>query len=299
MKIQYSIKFLPLLLILNPCFSHSAEYTFQPILSMGYMLYEFKDNASYFNQDTSFKDSQVYFGLGGTLTHKNYYANLYWQQTGNFSDSTTIYSKVDPLITDNGPTNYYSEYEKKIESDFDQKNISITFGLTSNKTTFFAGYRFSNTNFDIINISESEKRFDEYKYQRYTNQLKLEPDSIDYENNSFFIGCGYNLIFKQGVLGGKITISHTNMETKRNLWIGLPPDSTYEDRAYTKQVINSKDNVFGYALGITWKAPLSQNLNYVLSLDTTQFKSDDVEEIAYILNAAIEWVIPFKTTLIK
>ena len=319
------------LYVIVPSSSYSKEFSLQPRITLGYMSYDFQDTTSSFNK-LNLKDAQPYFGLGSTLTHKNYYVDLYWQQSGKFSDSMT--NKTNDTHETNDTTIYNSIFSKKIGSGFDQNNLSITLGCISNRVTYFAGFKLSKTNFDMNENEEQETRYRENELEPYYDKTtKFEYDSMDYDNRSLFIGCGYSIpIKKYGTLGGKIAISYSKMDTIRTFTVSSPAideidtnDETNQnenngeenngeenndeldiddiarieaaDRTYTIKQSASKDNVFGYSIGIVWNAPISKYWKYNLSLQTAQYKSDDVEDIQYQLSASIIWVIPFKASL--
>ena len=323
--------YIVLLTLMIPTNSYAIDYTYQPRLTLGYMSYDFQDTTSSFNQ-LNLKDAQLYFGLGSTLTHKNYYVDLYWQQSGNFSDSMT--NKINYTHETNETTIYNSIFSKTIGSDFDQNNLSITFGGIFDRLTYFAGFKLSKTNFDMNENKEQEKRYRENELEPYYNKTtKFESDSMDYDNRSIFIGCGYSIpIKKYGILGAKIAISYSKMDTIRTFTVSAPAidqidtnDETNQDeenqdenngeenneeldvddiarieaadRTYTIKQSASKDNVFGYSIGIVWNAPISKYWKYNLSLQTARYKSDDVEDIQYQLSASIIWIIPFKASL--
>jgi len=324
MKTIFKVLYLFILTFMISTNSYSIEYTYQPRFTLGYMSFDFQDNTSYFD-NINLKDAQLYLGLGSTLKHKNYYIDLYWQQSGNFSDSMT--NKTNNTLKNNDVTVYNSSLLKKIDSDFDQNNLSVTFGYLSNRITYFGGFKLSKSNFDMSGNFEKEERYRENELEPYyTITTKFESDTIDYDNRSLFIGCGYSISFKQGTLGGKVSISYSKMDTIRSFTVASPSiegisknDEAIQirneetenneedlvdvaktetaDRIFTRKQSASKDNVLGYSIGIVWNAPISKNWNYRLSFHTAQYNSDDVEHIEFQLNASIIWIIPFKASL--
>ncbi|KPA13221.1 secreted protein [Candidatus Magnetomorum sp. HK-1] len=294
-------------LVMAPC-SYALEYTLQPRFMVGYMSYSFKDNVSSFTDNSiDFKAGNPYGGFGTTLTHKNYYVDIYWQQElENFSHSES--TSTNDMITVNDTNLYSYSLDKKVDAQFGRKDFAITIGLIKDNITVFAGYKRSRSFFDMGNNYETEKRIRENELEPYYYKtFYLNTDNIDYENRSLFVGCGYSFFFKHGSLGGKIAISNSKMEVIRNYSSGvyaIPEDinniNDEDDRIFSITRQKSKKDVVGFSLGAEWRGNLrqfSKYFNYVFSLNAVKCKSDDVEDLVYTFGFSVIWTIPFKASL--
>jgi len=297
--------YLAVFLVIAPC-SYALEYTVQPRLMFGWMSYSFKDNVSPFTSDSSIDYNGVkpYGGFGTTLTHKNYYVDIYWQQELN-SYSQLNSSTTNDMVTLNDTTIFNYSLEKNLDAKFGRKDFVLTFGTTLDKMTFFGGYKITTSYFDMGDSYEIEERFRENELiPYYTNKIHLTTNNMDYENRSLFLGCGYRIVYKIGMLAGKIAINYSRMEAIRNYSVGvhqLDEDISNvddeADRIFTRNRKKSKEKKIGVSLGISWKGPISKYWNYVFSFDAGQYKFDEIDELSYKINASIVWIIPFEASL--
>ena len=295
--------FILIFFIVVPEPSYSNEFTFEPRLMMGWMFYEFTDKLSPLSDDFTLNDNDFYLGVGTTLTHKKYYCDLYWLQTGNFSDSPKDKNETGVVEVNDNPI-YNYKLNKSMNSEFDRNDFSIALGKKFDNYTLFIGYKKSVTTFDLLDSSEAEERFRPHDLSPYyNNKISNSSASLDYENSCFYIGAGLTYPWSYGIIAVKLALSSSNIKVMRNYSEGIPGVDTNDiidetaDRVFTKKKLRSDDNgIHGMSFGISLKGPVMEYdyISYDVSFNTFKLISDTfVEDTSFCLYAEIRLIYPF------
>lgn len=251
-----------------PGTASALDFDVQPRLNSGVMFYEFEQDPVFSFDSSGAGDPQPGFALGNrtlsdvmpfvggglTLFVNRFFLDVYAQ--GAFSGE-------DDDVQQNADIVNQTLTEVRGNTDWDRQEYSASFGYSvTDNFALFAGYRFSNTEFNAGNIVATTIEADDGVI---IDSGPGADQTLDYEEDGPFVGGRYNWpIGDVGNLGLNLGVAFVN------------GDVTFEPDPGT-----SGDTI-ATTIGVSYIAPLPvlEGFNYTIGVDGYQysFEADDDTE---------------------
>jgi hypothetical protein len=227
------------------------DITFIPRISAGVLDYSLKWKGDFGLGDETIldiSDTMPTIAIGGTATMGAFYLDAYWQTTGDGSDDYSF-------LRNDG-----SRFDGSSDFDRDDYALSLGYGF-ENGITVFGGYKGGKTDID------SDETF--------TRNDGTPGGFFHRINDSFeargpFIGIGYGIRLGPGLLSATAALARLDGEAKEETVSTRTSDGSLSSVTRTE----SKPSATGLSLGIAWRAPITDNLSYMVSLDGQRYNFD-------------------------
>lgn len=260
----------------------AADVAFTPRVAVGMQKYKLKWDADppsgnsiqgnpRLGKLASIDDSMPTFTLGGTVSMLGgLYLDAYWSKTGD-TGRDTAESSVQPPPGSNDDTFTFRTKSKANRSDY---AITLGYGL-ENGLSFFGGYKYGKT--DVDGNAEV------FKNNIHDGNGKL---NAKFEADGPFLGLGYGLHLGSGMLS--LTGAWAKLDGKassRTVYSALSNNpasaasSTVPDPLASETLV-TKPDANGYSLSLGWKAPITNQLYYGISVDAYKYDFKKKESYA-------------------
>jgi len=218
-----------------------AEFGFTPRVNAGVMNYSYKLTINNLQSGAGgvwhkVSDTVGILGIGGTVSFDRFFVDIYGQMSGE-GNGTYTYDLADPRVPGN-------------EMDFEREDYAISLGYALHENlSLFAGYKWGKTDF-----SES--------YNPQTGGGFLEYFDTEFKEDGPFVGAAIGWPVGNGLVAINIAVAMLDAENNQTK---VGQAGSYLDF--------SGDTV-GVNFGVSWRAPITDNLSYSLSLDGYRYSFD-------------------------
>lgn len=220
-----------------------AELGITPRVNLGMMNYSYKLTL---NSGTWHKavDTVGILGIGATMAFDRFFVDVYAQQSADGED-TYNYDLDIPHVFNND-----------MEFDREDYAIAVGYAVTQN-LSFFGGYKWGTTNFtEGFNPAQASPG------NQYVQRFETE-----FEENGPFIGAALGWPVGKGLISLNIAVAMLDADNQQIL--------TEEDGIPRNQeFVTFTGDSTGVNIGISWRAPITDNLSYSLSMDGYHYAFD-------------------------
>jgi hypothetical protein len=248
----------------------AMDLTFTPRISLGMQKYKLKWEG--FRSDTGEKLGDVLkvdeyvptLTLGGTLSMGRLYLDAYWQQTDTTGQTASVFERPDRATVrciDTAQTLCGNSYFRYFDSDkAEHKDYALSLGYGfENGLTVFGGYKYGKA--DVTGTVRSVTHYTDINGS--PTNVDIDPsagltrEKASFEADGPFLGVGY--VYPIGP--GALSIS--------GAWAWLDGKTKQRDEFGTQ--IESKPSADGLSLSVAWKAPITDQLSYGISIDSYSY----------------------------
>jgi hypothetical protein len=248
----------------------AMDFTFTPRVSLGMEKYSLKfigygSDGKEFGNLIDVDGYTPTLTIGGTVATGSLYLDAYVQQTGSVRDSNDFYR------LDRNPPERWDENSK-----IDHRDYALSLGYSfENGATIFGGYK--NGKASINNREQGTQITSSGFFNQYTNYWL---NDASFQADGPFLGAGYGWHLGPGILSitgawawldGKVTQTQQSFSARTGQLLYL--------RHYV-----SKPSTSGLALSLGWKAPITEQLSYGISLDAYRYDFDKKDERGYLID---------------
>jgi len=232
----------------------AGDFTFQPRVMAGVMRYSFEEkfkqehggNIGTYESGEKLRDNLPFIGFGGTLSYDRFFIDAYVQRSGEGEDGGS--SKTDDFfVANNSPV------------DFKRKDYAITLGYgVTDRLSIFGGYKYGQTDFERLDTLASIGFVGDTFFKESVHS--------EFKQDGPFIGATYGWQLGNGLFGLNIAVAKMDGEKTRHTVV------TGSSNHQSTSIFS--DDTLGVTFGISWKAPITKNLMYGLSLDGYRYDFD-------------------------
>lgn len=242
------------LALCNRAYADDYDLTFTPRVGVGMQKYKM-EWASLSDKELEVDEYIPTLTVGGSVSMGRFYFDAYLQQTGT-SDETTKY-EIDSMhnkILGDKIEGLGSKIDITETTKADRRDYALALGYGfENGLSFSVGYKYGKT--DITKYSTSVQR-----ENGFTSSYNAD---YHFEAEGPFLGLGYGLNLGTGTLSLSGAVAFLDGKTN---------DSS---NGYYDTHLKTTPSATGLSLSLAWKAPITKQFTYGISLDMYQYDFDE------------------------
>ena len=254
MKIKILLRVAVLLSIFSTHLSF-AQIQFQPRAFVGFSDYEFSPSAELASGTQDFggtdgkpvtSDTMALIGLGATFIIDSWFVDTYMQKTDRGSFSGNDFATTDEF-------GFFSITDQK--GEIDHSDIAVAVGRAfDGGLSLSLGYKFGETEINETALDS----FNDFPGGPIGTQ-DYNAKQV-FKNEGPFVSLGYGRALGGGVIAASVAVADL--------------DSDYFLDEFESRVGQISGDATGISLGAFWKAPLTEHINYKVSIDYYRYDFD-------------------------